>query len=896
MFENLSKNVIDVCKISKKEAKNLRHSLVGIDELLLGLLSQDTSVACKILNGFGITLNDARKAINKMSIPDSNYIKGDTIQFSSTVKNILKIGGEKAKLYGLESLETQLLLLILLDHLLNSDATCYIFNKLMIDVEKLKILTLHELNLDPNYRITNNKDSFVSSTSKLNKKKSVFSFEKYTTNLNEEAIKGNLDPIVGRKTQIKHVIQILARRRKNNAILTGEAGVGKTAIAEGLAQLIIKGEIPTFLSSKKIISLNLGTLLADTKYRGSFESRLNRILIKVKNSPNIILFIDEIHNLVGAGASEGSADAANLMKPALARGEFQCIGATTTDEYKTYIAKDPALERRFQPVHIPESTINETIQILRGLKSKYEKHHGIEISDKACTAAAELSAQYIFNRFLPDKAIDILDEACSFVRLKQENISKIINVEDKALNSILTKKNLAITEQRFLDAFHFRGKEIEMRAGVEAILRVKDQMDGTNNALIYNNTLKVKKSDVEKIVTVLTGIPVGKISTNEKNKLLKLESVLGEQVIGQKNAIDEVAKAIRRSRVGLKNTNRPIASFLFVGSTGVGKTELSKALAKFMLNSEDSMIRFDMSEYMEKINISKLIGSPPGYIGYEEGGILTEKISQNPYTLILFDEIEKAHSDIFNLLLQILDEGRLTDSKGSLVNFKNTLIILTSNAGAKSIDNCFLAANNDFNNHSERTDEIHEKMIMEVHESLKSFFKPEFLNRLDDIIIFEPLNQSNAGKIMDVLIDKLITQVLPLGINLTITNDVKNKLSHVGFQPFYGARPLRRAITTHLEDSLTNILLDKKFISGTNVLVSLDEKGKIIFTVTGVIPRKKNIFNKVINNNNFEKKNKKISRNVLPNKLITSDNLMDKNRARLIELLKNKNNGTNQIK
>lgn len=879
MFEQFTKQAVNVCKISHEEAKNLHHAFVDINELLLGLLSESTSGSFKILSDYGITLEKARKIINEINIPDKDYVESDS-QFSIRVKNILKNSAEQAKKCNVDYVNTEIILLSLLNKKLETKKIWPIFKELKIDTRHLKILTLRKITFEPEYDSISIPKKKIDTITKSKKKiKNVFSLEKFTTNLNKEAIKGTLDPMVGRKNEINRVIEILARRRKNNPILIGEAGVGKTAIAEGLAQLIIKGQVPSFLSSKKIISLNLSSVLSDTKYNDSFETRLNNIMNKVKNSPNIILFIDEIHTLVGTKSSEGTTDAANLLKPLLARGGFQCIGATTNEEYNSYIKKDLALERRFNPVNIPESTINETIQILRGLKSSYENYHGVEISDGVCIAAAKLSAQYITNRFLPDKAIDLIDEGCSRVRLTKSNVPEIIKVADQELQNIILQKNLAILEQRFMDASHLRAQELEIITSINVSLRLQDQMNSSNNTLNYKPIIKIKKSDIENIVTVWTGIPVGKITKNEAKNLIKLEEHLGKRIIGQEAAISIIAKAVRRARVGLKDKNRPIASFIFAGPTGVGKTELAKALASHILKSENSMIRFDMSEYMDRINVSKLIGSPPGYVGYEEGGILSEKISKEPYTLVLFDEIEKAHSDIFNILLQILDEGRLTDSKGSLINFKNTIIILTSNLGANIIQNAFLSNEKSLDFHSKLNVEIYDKLVQDVHNELKKSFKPEFLNRLDDIIIFEPLKKNDVRKILDILIAQLIKKVKSLGIYLTILEEVKNKLARDGFNPLYGARPLRRAIANSLENLLTDILLKKSFIKGTNLLFSLDEKLSIISTVTGITLSKKNGSNNITESYN------------LPIKLITScksSDSIDTNRKHLINFINEK--------
>ena len=617
------------------------------------------------------------------------------------------------------------------------------------------------------------------------------------------------------------------RRKKNNPVLIGEPGVGKTAVAEGLAQRIIQRDVPDILEEKEIVALDIGLLLAGTKYRGEFEDRIKRIMEEVQNSTTIILVIDEIHNLIGAGAAEGAVDAANILKPALARGELQCIGATTIEEYRKHIEKDQALERRFQPVNVPEPSVDETIQILRGLRNRYERHHMLRISDGALVAAAKLGAQFIADRFLPDKAIDLIDEASARVRLSGCGLPKAAKDLDKELRELLQAKDIAIREQDFDEAGHCRDLEMEIRAQITALIQ---RQEGLNkNQAKYNPT--VEEDDIAEIVAAWTGIPVSKVSKSETEKLLKMEEILHGRVIGQDKAVMAISRAIRRARVGLKNPNRPIASFIFSGPTGVGKTELTKALASYFFGSEDTMVRMDMSEYMERHNIAKLIGSPPGYVGFSEGGLLTEAVRRKPYTVVLFDEVEKAHPDVFNLLLQILEDGRLTDAQGRLVDFKNTLLILTSNIGSKVIEKGSQGGLG-FETADDESDSQYDRISSAVNEELKQYFRPEFLNRLDEIIVFSQLNKQNVREIADIMVSQLCDRVLKQGLNLEVTDAVKEKLTDEGYNPIYGARPLRRAIMHLLEDNLAGSFLNTEFKKGSNIIVTLDANGEVKINLT----------------------------------------------------------------
>jgi ATP-dependent Clp protease ATP-binding subunit ClpC len=908
MFEKFTEQGVQAIGLAQEEAKRLGKNMVGSEHILLGLLSEKTGLASHALGKEGVTLRKVRNSIVRLWGRGSDFSAKD-FPFTPGAKRILerssfvalKQGSKYEK--GSKYVGTEHLLLALLD--MNESAPAYIFDNLSVDPASLRqtLLALIEesetisqylsddaivkqvndeirkgfdKHLDEQLREEEKNQELVKpfqDISNKDKDTNAEALETYTTDLTKQARDGKLDPVIGRKKEVQRVIQILARRKKNNPVLIGEPGVGKTAVAEGLAQLIVKGDIPTFLENKKIVALDMGSLLAGTKYRGEFEERLKKVMDEVQSSSDIILVIDEVHNLIGAGAAEGAVDAANILKPALARGELQCIGATTIEEYRKHIEKDPALERRFQPVKVPEPTVDETIQILRGLRNRYERHHQLKINDEALVAAATLGSQFIADRFLPDKAIDLIDEASARVRLINCKLPEAAKAADKELRDILNLKDLAISNQKFEDAHEYHAKEIELRASISSILKVKAKKDA--NTIISksdDSKLQVYEADVAEVVSAWTGIPVTKVSKNEIEKLVKMEELLHERVIGQEVAVSAISKAIRRARVGLKNPNRPIASFIFSGPTGVGKTELTKALASYFFGSEDSMVRLDMSEYMERHNMAKLIGSPPGYVGFSEGGLLTEEVRRKPYAVVLFDEVEKAHPDVFNLLLQILEDGRLTDSKGRLIDFKNTLIILTSNIGAKSIEKDFSAIENGVSFDSLDRASAYNKMAKSVQEELKQYFRPEFLNRLDEIIVFQQLTQRDVRKIADIMVKQLIDRIKLQGINLKINDNVKDKLSQDGFNPIYGARPLRRVIMSALEDPLANLFLKHPLVEGTDIIVSLkDDESTIDLKITGVTPSKKEslddvanqTLSKKINSSQIESRVTRYSRNKL---------------------------------
>jgi len=674
--------------------------------------------------------------------------------------------------------------------------------------------------------------------------------DEYAENVTKEAIDGNLDPVIGREKEIDDVIAVLARRTKNNPVLIGEPGVGKTAVAEGLAQLILTENVPDFLDGSLIMALDLGSILAGTKYRGEFEERLKRIVEEAQNDSAVIIVIDEIHTLVGAGAAEGAVDAANILKPALARGKFRCIGATTNDEYRKYIERDPALERRFQPVHVEEPSVGTTIEILRGLRSKFEQHHTLSYHDKALEQAAILADKYVADRYLPDKAIDVLDEAGARVRLENRRLPLGLRSLMHELQETIKDKEDCIKEHDFEAAKQLLDHEMEVRTHI----RIMKQSALTSEARGFSrrDVDMVTETDVSDVVSNWTGIPVTKITGSESARLLKMEDTLHERIVGQKHAVVAVSKAIRRARVGLRNPNRPIASFIFAGPTGTGKTELTKTLSDYMFGSEDSMIRLDMSEYMEKHTVAKLIGSPPGYVGYNEGGQLTESVRSKPYSVVLFDEVEKAHPDVFNLLLQILDDGRLTDSKGRVIDFTNTLIIMTTNLGSKIIEReSGIKPKSELGEGFKITPdavagwepvsepikdpEIFERVTKLVNDELKNFFRPEFLNRIDEIVVFNHLTRIDIWEICDLMIKSVQTRLKEKGINLLVDLSVQAFLTDEGYDPLYGARPLRRAIMKYLEDTLAEQCLSKTLYPNTKIHVRRKKVEGTLMTYTNDI-------------------------------------------------------------
>ena len=830
MFERFTEKAIKVIMLAQEEARRLGHNFVGTEQILLGLIGEGTGVAAKVLKSLGVNLKDSRIEVEKIIGRGSGFVAVE-IPFTPRAKRVLELSLEEARQLGHNYIGTEHLLLGLIRE--GEGVAARVLENLGIDLNKIRTQVIRMLGETAEV-------GSGASTSKGGNVKTA-TLDEFGTNLTKLASESKLDPVVGRHDEIDRVVQILGRRTKNNPVLIGEPGVGKTAIAEGLAQRIQQGQIPDILEEKRVLTLDIGLLVAGTKYRGEFEERLKKIMEEIKSAGNVILVIDEVHTLIGAGAAEGAIDAANILKPALARGELQCIGATTLDEYRKHIERDAALERRFQPVMVGEPSIDDTIEILRGLRERYEQHHRLKITDKALEAAAHLGDRYISDRFLPDKAIDLIDEAGSRVRLINSKLPPEAKQIDKELREVQKQKEASVREQNFDQAGQLREKEIELSSQIKKVL--EDKKENQNNKTEINGEKTnessisvienpvVSEEDVAHIVASWTGVPVQKLTEKESVKLLQMEDTLHKRLIGQDEAVKAVSKAIRRARVGLKNPNRPIASFIFSGPTGVGKTELTKALASYFFGSEEAMIRLDMSEFMERHTVSKLIGSPPGYVGFNEGGQLTEAVRRRPYTVVLFDEVEKAHPDVFNLLLQLLEEGRLTDSKGRTVDFKNTLLIMTSNIGSKVIEKGGGGLGFEFSGESIE-DSQYNRIKSLVNEELKQYFRPEFLNRLDEIIVFRQLTKNEVKEIAEIMLKEVFSRISEKGIKLSVTESFKERLVEEGYNPSYGARPLRRAVMRLLEDSLAEEVLSGRIKNGDIALVDIDENKKVTVKIS----------------------------------------------------------------
>ena len=814
MFERFTEKAIKVIMLAQEEARRLGHNFVGTEQVLLGLIGEGTGIAAKTLKSMGVNLKDARIEVEKIIGRGSGFVAVE-IPFTPRAKRVLELSWDEARQLGHNYIGTEHLLLGLIRE--GEGVAARVLENLGVDLNKVRSNVVKMLGDSKPQTASSGVGSGSSSSSQASKVKTP-SLDEFGTDLTLAASELRLDPVVGREKEIERVIQILARRTKNNPVLLGEPGVGKTAVAEGLAIRIVNSEVPDILENKKIIQLDMGLLIAGTKYRGEFEERLKKIMDEIRQAGNVILVIDEMHTLIGAGAAEGAIDAANILKPALSRGEIQVIGATTSDEYRKYIEKDSALERRFQPVIIEEPSIDETIEIIRGLKPKYEEHHNLIISDDAIVAATKLSSKYINDRFLPDKAIDVIDEASSKVRLKVCTLSPEGKELEKELKDIIREKEEAIRNQEFERASSLRDDEANMK---DKIREVSEEWRRQNDA----NKPTVTEDDVAEVVATMTGVPVTKLTEGESERLLKLEETLHNRVIGQSDAVTAISKAIRRARVGLKSPNRPIGSFIFSGPTGVGKTELAKALAEAIFGSEDNMIRVDMSEFMEKHSTAKLIGSPPGYVGYDDGGHLAELVRKKPYSVILFDEIEKAHPDVFNIMLQILDDGRLTDAKGRHINFKNTVIIMTSNVGASMITT---QGKLGFSTAETAKQDKYEKLKETVNEELKKAFRPEFLNRIDDIIVFSHLSKEEIREIVDLMMKDLFKRLSERDLSIEVTDEVKDYLAKDGYSEAYGARPLRRLIQKKIEDQLAEEILTNAYQPGDTIVLKL-ENDKIVF-------------------------------------------------------------------
>ena len=808
MFGRFTERAQKAILLAQESAQELKHNYVGTEHLLLGLLKEGDGIAAKALMNMGVGVEALKKNINTML----GTAKEENVQllgFTPRTKRIFELSFAEARRLGNSYIGTEHLLLGLIREGEGIAAKILIESGVNLTNAREEIMKL----------LGNPMPKNVEDVPYVNQNINTPTLNEYGRDLTEMAKEGKLDPVIGREKEIERVIQILSRRTKNNPCLIGEPGVGKTAIAEGLAQRIIDCDIPELLRNKRVVTLDLASMVAGAKYRGEFEERLKKVMEELRKAGDVILFIDEMHTIIGAGGAEGAIDASNILKPALARGEVQAIGATTLDEYRKHVEKDSALERRFQPITVEEPTIDETIQILKGLRDRYEAHHRVKITDLGLKAAAELSHRYITDRFLPDKAVDLIDEAASRVRLQIVTQPPELKDLEERLEEYAKEKEEAISTQDFERAARVRDKEKQFREELNNLKK--------NWKVGQNDQATVGEEEIAEIVSGWTGIPVTKLAQEESEKLLNIEALLHDRVIGQEEAVKSVSKAIRRARVGLKDPKRPIGSFIFLGPTGVGKTELSKALAEVIFGDEDAMIRIDMSEYMEKHAVSRLVGSPPGYVGYDEGGQLTEKVRRKPYSVILFDEIEKAHPDVFNILLQILDDGRLTDSKGRVVDFKNTVVIMTSNVGAHTIKKqktLGFAGVIEDERHS-----AYEKMKENVMGELRRTFRPEFLNRIDEVIVFHALEREHINQIVELMIKDLENRMKELNIKLQVTEKAKTLLGEKGFDQEYGARPLRRAITRLVEDELSEEMLLGKITKDDDILVDV-ENDKIVFT------------------------------------------------------------------
>ncbi|MEC2180926.1 ATP-dependent protease ATP-binding subunit ClpC [Bacillus subtilis] len=804
MFGRFTERAQKVLALAQEEALRLGHNNIGTEHILLGLVREGEGIAAKALQALGLGSDKIQKEVE--SLIGRGQEMSQTIHYTPRAKKVIELSMDEARKLGHSYVGTEHILLGLIRE--GEGVAARVLNNLGVSLNKARQQVLQLLG----------SNETGSSATGTNSNANTPTLDSLARDLTAIAKEDSLDPVIGRSKEIQRVIEVLSRRTKNNPVLIGEPGVGKTAIAEGLAQQIINNEVPEILRDKRVMTLDMGTVVAGTKYRGEFEDRLKKVMDEIRQAGNIILFIDELHTLIGAGGAEGAIDASNILKPSLARGELQCIGATTLDEYRKYIEKDAALERRFQPIQVDQPSVDESIQILQGLRDRYEAHHRVSITDDAIEAAVKLSDRYISDRFLPDKAIDLIDEAGSKVRLRSFTTPPNLKELEQKLDEVRKEKDAAVQSQEFEKAASLRDTEQRLREQVEDTKKSWKEKQGQENS-------EVTVDDIAMVVSSWTGVPVSKIAQTETDKLLNMENILHSRVIGQDEAVVAVAKAVRRARAGLKDPKRPIGSFIFLGPTGVGKTELARALAESIFGDEESMIRIDMSEYMEKHSTSRLVGSPPGYVGYDEGGQLTEKVRRKPYSVVLLDEIEKAHPDVFNILLQVLEDGRLTDSKGRTVDFRNTILIMTSNVGASELKrNKYVG----FNVQDETQN--HKDMKDKVMGELKRAFRPEFINRIDEIIVFHSLEKKHLTEIVSLMSDQLTKRLKEQDLSIELTDAAKAKVAEEGVDLEYGARPLRRAIQKHVEDRLSEELLRGNIHKGQHIVLDVEDGEFVVKT------------------------------------------------------------------
>lgn len=805
MFGRFTERAQKVLALSQEEAVRLGHNNIGTEHILLGLIREGDGIAAKALQSLHLETEKIQQEVEQLIGVGKEPMQ--TVHYTPRAKKVVELSQDEARKLGHSYVGTEHILLGLIRE--GEGVAARVLNNLGVSLNKARQQVLQLLGSSDTQagRQGRNQPASVNTPT----------LDSLAKDLTESAKEGNVDPVIGRDKEIERVIQVLSRRTKNNPVLIGEPGVGKTAVAEGLAQQIINNEVPETLTDKRVMTLDMGTVVAGTKYRGEFEDRLKKVMEEIRQAGNIILFIDELHTLIGAGGAEGAIDASNILKPSLSRGEIQCIGATTLDEYRKYIEKDAALERRFQPIQVDEPTLDETVKILKGLRDRYEAHHRVKITDEAIEAAVHLSERYITERFLPDKAIDLIDEAGSKVRLKSFTIPPNLKELEAELEEVRKEKDAAVQSQEFEKAASLRDTEQRLREDLEETKNKWKEKQGQENT-------EVAFEDIAEIVAAWTGVPVAKLTKDETDRLLDMENILHDRVIGQEEAVNAISKAIRRARAGLKDPKRPIGSFIFLGPTGVGKTELARALAEVMFSDEEAMIRVDMSEYMEKHSTARLVGSPPGYVGYEEGGQLTERVRQKPYSVVLLDEIEKAHPEVFNILLQVLEDGRLTDSTGRTVDFRNTVIIMTSNVGASELRrNRYVGFNLDDGAQD------HKNMKSKVMDEMKKTFRPEFLNRIDETIVFHSLEKKHMKEIVHLMIHQLQKRLEEQEITFTLTEKAIEKIVDEGYDPEYGARPLRRSLQKNIEDLLSEELLKGTINKGENIKIGLSTNGD--FTV-----------------------------------------------------------------